>query len=345
MSRSVSGAIVLVLICTGLGVLPASAAPAGFSLSQPYGADGGVSALAYASDGTLYLSEMGSSTLTVISPGGARGALPILGASLVSVGGMCVTPDGATLLITDNKNFGDGQGNLYAVDVSTGQAATLIAGVDAIDDVAVRSSGHVFITDAASVGTGAVCQLVYDPVGQAWQAAPVVTGLDYAAGVGFDPAGNLIYQQATASFAGEVYRLAIAETGGELSFGGAELLAGGLSAAFDLAVDSAGEVFVTGSGGLFELDRDAGGAFTGTASVFDNNGNVWQFATEVAFVAGADAFEPYAGFDAGHLTYVPEFGDQALRDVTAVPAPATLALLSVGAAIAAGRRRRRGRPW
>jgi hypothetical protein len=334
----------VVLACMGLGLSPVLAAPPGYAVCEPYGADGGVAALAYGSDGNLYLAEAGSSTLTVVSPGGVRQSLPIVGAALVSVGGMWVTPDNSALLITDNKAWSDGQGDLYAVDVLTGHAQTLISGLDFIDDVAVRATGEIFVTEPVGVGDGAVLQLTC--AGQTWSAVPVVTGLDYVAGLAFDPAGNLIYQQATASFVGEVYRLGITGSAGALSFGSPELLASGLSAAFDLAVDSDGDVFVTGSGGLFELGRDGAGGFTGAADLFDSDGSPYQFATEVTFLTGQDAFEPFAGLDGGRIAYVPEYSSPSLREITPVPAPAPLAMLLFGALVPIarrpGRRRREG---
>ncbi len=345
MSRRARELLVAVLTCAGLG-LPAAGAPSGYGLSEPLGADGGVGALAYTPDGTLYLHEppaqFGGSVdyLRVILPDGTRQLLPLSGISLSSVGGMAMAP-GGTLLVTDQQGWGDGLGELYAVDVATGAGQTLVSGIDDIDDVAVRPGGEIFITDAAGGGAGTVLHVRYDGGTGAWSAVPVVTGLDYAAGVAFDPAGNLIYQQATASFVGEVYRLRIQQAEGGLVFAVPELLATGLSAGFDLAVDSEGDVFVTGSGGLFELDRDGGGGFTGTASLFDSNGNTWQFGTEVAFLGGADPFESWAGPDGGHLTYVPEFNSPTLRDVTPLPEPAALSLLTLAGSGVVLRRGRR----
>jgi hypothetical protein len=172
--------------------------------------------------------------------------------------------------------------------------------------------------------------------------ATVAAGLDFAAGLGFDSAGNLIYQQAASySFVGEVYRLGVTEQGGGLSFATPELLATGLVAAYDLAVDGEDDVFVTGSGGVYELDRNGGGGFTGTATLFDAHG----FSTEIAFVAGAGPFQPGAGYDGGHLTFVPEYASVFLTDVTTVPEPVMLCLLAFGAMPALTRRgpsRRRG---
>jgi len=326
--------------CWAVAAGPAAATPRGYRTTELAGIGSGISAVAYAPDGTLYVAEMGSSDLTVIAPDGARSSLPLVGAALVGPSGMWVGPAGTTVYVADNKNFADGAGDLYAVRVADGQAETVLSGIDFIDDVAVRSTGEIFIADAAGMGFGAVYQAVYDNVGGSYSAVPVVTGLDFVAGLAFDPAGNLIYQQAaTFDFIGEVYRLPIIDGGGPLAFGSPELLATGLSAAMDLAVDGEADVFVSGGGGVFQLDRDAGGAFTGTASAFRNHG----FSTEIAFGAGAVPFEPFAGWhDGGHLTYVPSYGADALADVTTVPEPTVAALTTLGG-LAILRRRMRGR--
>jgi len=330
---------VAVALAVGLTTWAAGAwgAP-GYATSPTPGAPNGTAAVAYAPDGTLYCTDMTDGSAWAIAPDGTASPLPLSGASLVSVGGMCVSPDGATLYVTDNKGYGDGLGDLYAIDLATGAATTLATGVDGIENVAVRSTGEVFFSEAAmDLGASNIYRI--DPAGgEAPQ--PVVTGLDFGAGLGFDSAGNLIYQQAaTFSYIGEVYRLPITDGAGGLVYGTPQLLATGLSAAFSLAVDTEDDVFVVGSGGLFELDRDAGGAFLGTASVIDPQ----VFSTEAAFWAGGtNPFEPCAGFDGGKLTYIPSYGAATLTTVTTVPEPGAVALLGAGA-VALIRRRRGSR--
>jgi len=319
-------------MCVTILTVPALA-QYGYVTSDQAGPAGGAAALAYASDGTLYVADNTDGTVKVIAPGGTSSILTVTGATLQGVGGMWVSPDDATLYITDSKGFGDGQGELYAVNVATGAATTLLTGADTIDDVAARSSGELFISEAVGAGGGVVRQV--DPAGGGIVATPV-TGLDYASGLAFDSAGDLIYQQATASFTGEVYRLPITGGGAALAFGAPVLLAAGLSAGMDLAVDSEDDIFVTGSGGLYELDRDAGGAFLGTATLFASQ----SFSTELAFMdGGTNPFEPAAGFDGPELTFVPEFASSTLKTVTTVPEPITVALLACGA-LAALRRRK-----
>ena len=254
---------------------------------------------------------------------------------------MNVAPDGR-LLVTDNKGWGDGQGDLYAISTATGAAQTILSGIDCIEDVAIRSTGEIFITDAAGIdyATGAqlgrVLQAAYDGVSGSYCLVPLVTGLAYPAGMGFDSHGNLIFQQANASFAGEIYRLPIVAGPAGLSFGQAALLAGSLSAGFDMAIDGEDDIFITGNGGLHELDRDGAGQFTGTASVFDAHG----FSTEVAFCPGGNAFEPFAGFAGGKLSFVPEYLSTEIVEITTVPEPAGPLMVLAGATVL-GRNRKR----
>ena len=328
--------------CVGVLSVASSAwsAPWGYRSDGLAGAAGGSAALAYAPDGTLYVADAADGSIVAIAPGGGRSTLSVTGVSLVSVGGMAVSSDGATLYVTDNKGWGDGSGDLYAVPTAGGPGATLLAGMDHIDDVAVRATGEVFVSEAAGAdlqgaGVGGVYQVSAGTAGQ------VVGGLYYAAGLAFDSAGDLIYQQATDTFAGEVSRLPVGDSGAALAFGAPQLLAGGLAGAFDLTVDGEDDVFVTGVGGVYVLDRDAAGNFTGSASGFEAQG----FSTEAAFVGGTNPFEGGAGYDGGHLTYVPEFVSADLADITTVPEPATLALLAGGAlpALLARRARRPSR--
>lgn len=235
--------------------------------------------------------------------------------------------------MTDNEGNGDGEGNLLGIDPTTGATQVLASGIDFIDDVAVRSTGEVFVTNAVGGGSGTVLQI--DTTNGT--ATTVVTGLDLAAGLGFDTTGDLIFQDVdSTTFLGSVSELAITETSGGLSFGAVTPLASGLSAGFDLAVDSEDDVFVTGSGGVFELDRDGTGAFTGGATLFEAGG----FSTEIAFLSGGVAFEAF-GVPVGvlpQLAFLPEFGSQTVTVVT-VPEPTAAALLGLGGWLLARRRR------
>lgn len=317
----------------------AVAAPAGYIASSAPGAPGGTAALTFGPDGTLYLADMGQpGELRAVPPAGSPYSIGLSGATLSSVGGMAWDIVSGRILVTDNKGWADGQGYLYAVDTTSGAVDVLASGIDFIDDVAVSPVGHIFISDANWGPAGRVAW-----VPRSGPPQTVVSGLNLAAGVAFDPSGNIVFQDLDASFMGNVWRASVADGPGGPIVGPAQLLASGLSAAFDLAVDGEGDVFVTGFGGLFKLDRGPGGTFTGTASLFDNNGNPWQFATEIAFMRGADPFEPFGGADGGRLAYVPEYAARDLVSITtAVPLPATAAAgVAMVALVATGRRRNR----
>jgi hypothetical protein len=315
--------------------MPAWALPWGYQGTFVQGPAGGTAAVAYAPDGTAYLAEMGSSNLLVIAPGGARSILPVTGATLMSVGGMNFAPDGR-LLITDNKNWGDGSGDLYALNVATGAAQTLLTGVDCIEDVVARPSGEIFISDAVGAdrdghGLGSIKQVFGDGT-----TANVVSGLVYPAGMAFDSQGRLVFQQADDNFAGQVYRMDVAGGAGGLSFGTPSLLADNLAASFDMAMDGEDDVFVSGSGGIYQLNRDGDGNFTGSASGFVSR----NFSTEMAFHAGVNPFTGGVDSDGGHLLLVPEYGSSTLVDVTPVPEPLTAGLLVLGGLLGMRRRRR-----
>ncbi len=330
---SVARALSLVglsVVVIGIGST-AEAVPLGY---QSVETDNGAIGLAYDEAGNLYRLNNGSSQLDVTLAGGGGASLQ-LDQSFMSIGGAAIDPLTGDLLVTDSMGFGDGLGSLYRIDTTTGATTELLSGFDTIDDVAVRSSGEIFITDATGGDAGAVYQVDRDS-----HAATVrATGFDFGAGLDFDSNGNLIVQTTEQLpgfvFSSAVSRLPISESGGGLSFGTIELLADGLDAGFDLTVDNNDDVFITGSGGVFELDRDGAGDFLGTASVFDPHG----FSTEIAFSAGSVAFEPAAGTAAGVLTFQPEFASPTLVNVVAIPEPATAALLTLGGLLI-GRRRR-----
>lgn len=295
--------------------------------------------VAYAADGTLYAFEAsaggvptGSNVLGVRDASGVWSTLTLDREIIASTGAWFDGLNNRLLIAdnyVDNGNGADSGGRLYSVNVLTGATSIVLDGMDAIDDVAVRSTGEIFVSDAAGGGAGAVYQ-VDEAAGTA---TAVATGLDYAAGLAFDPSGDLIYQQSTASFVGEIYRLAITEDPAKLTFGASSLIASGVPSA-DLAVDSEGDIFATGSGGVFMLD--AANAYA--ASLFYSNDNPWQFAGEIAFLTGSGPFESTAGPNGSALTFVPDWAAGELVTAT-VPEPASVVLLMGGVLAAASRRR------
>ena len=328
----------------------ALAAPPGYDVTTTTFADPfrGAAALAYAPDGTLYvvegvdfLSGPNTTSIRVFAPNGAP--LPSL-----SVTGDVpfISPSGAAVDLAGNLLITDNQANtMYSVNTTTGIQTSFAFTLSDIDDVAVRpGTGEVFVSDAAGFGGGGVYQV--DGPADATP-TPVVTGLDFAAGLDFDPAGNLIYQNAFLSSPflteGEVFRLDITETGSGLSFGGSTLLATGLIAQSDLAVDGEGDIFVSGGdfsavGGLFELDRDGLGNFLGTATPFESatpDAFGGLFSTEVDFLIGSSFFEPDAGPDGGVLSFLSQFQAPTVINITpsgsasVVPEPTSLAAMLI----------------
>ncbi len=316
--------------------------PAGFA---------GAAALAYAADGTLYVVEAvpfgsgaTSTTIHVIPPGGGFD-LPISLAgdspSEISIGDIAVDPVSGDLIITDNA---PGFETLYSVNPTSGAKTSHSAFVSlsSIDKVAVRSSGEILVGDAVGSPDGEIVEV--DLVGTS--TSPAVTGLDLPGGIGFDTAGHLYFQEVNVNtFVAEVFRVEVDDTSGSLVYGSIDSLAAGLAAGFDLAVDSEDDVFVSGFGGLFELDRNLLGEFTGTASLFDAITSPFgsPFATGLSFLPGADPFEPFAGTSGGVLAYIPDFAHETVVLITPVPEPSSAVLMAwaVVLFVLQGARRRR----
>jgi len=70
-----------------------------------------------------------------------------------------------------------------------------------------------------------------------------------------------------------------------------------------LVVDSEGDIFSSGRGGLFSIL-----GMPLAELPFEDNGSPTQFATALAFDAGSQPFEPHAGPDAGRLALMADFG-------------------------------------
>ncbi|MCA9229218.1 MAG: hypothetical protein KDA57_01090 [Planctomycetales bacterium] len=258
--------------------------------------------LAFDNNGVLYALENAESgnatTIRVIQSDYSFGTdLPIVGddPSSFYVGGMSYDPVTDSLLITDNS----ADGRLYSVS-KAGVKQTIATGIPAIADVAVRSSGEIFVSTALGDNLGQILMLNRSN-GSTTTAA---TGLDYGAGLAFNASGDLLVLDSDFStFQGRLHRLPITETTGNLQFDPLELLLDNMQSAAGLIVDSEGDLLSTGSGGLFSLE----GSPLAEVS-FDTNGNPYQFATAIEFDAGSQAFEPFAGPDGGRLALMADFG-------------------------------------
>lgn len=307
--------------------------------------------LEYAPNGTLYSLDIpsfgsNSATIRVIQPN-LSFATPLTFSgddpSGIYFGGMTYDPVGNALLVTDNYNYGSGK--LYSIDISTGTKTTIASGITAITDVAVRSTGEIFVStsDGDNLGTIKTIDRVTGT------ATTVMTGLDYSAGIAFDAAGDLIVQEADAVdyTHGRLHKLPVFN-GMSLTFGSPSLLLSGINGTYGLAIDPEGDFFLTGTGGLFEVA--AGGPPAET--LFDNSGNPFQFSTTLAFAPTSGQFEPYAAGNM-RLAYLGDasvFGgeDQFITFLTVdspsnsfAPEPATGLMLLAGTLFLAKRRKKR----
>ena len=260
--------------------------------------------LAYAADGVLYAMEeagFGNNAATVrqiLTDGSFGASFDVVGDDPTNLftGGMTYDFLGNRLLITDNT----ADGRLYAVDLS-GTKQTIADSLPAISGVAVRNTGEIFVSTALGGGLGGVYQI--DRTTGA--ATPVLGGLDYGAGLAFDPLGNLVVQDAAsvAPYLGRLQRLPITEISGGLTFGAAETIIAGASAAAGVLVDGEGDVFLTGRGGIFSVDGEPA-----AETLFYSSGNPNQFATAITLSPGDAAFEPFTGGTGGRVAAMADYG-------------------------------------
>jgi len=234
------------------------AVPEGYT-TRTISLDGPPVGLAFDTSGVLYALENASfgsnmATIRVIHPDDSFGTnLPIVGDDPTNffAGGMTYDPIGNRLLITDNTS----DGRIYAID-TMGVQQTIATGIPAIADVAVRSTGEIFVTTALGSNMGQV--LLIDR--QTGSTTTVASGLDFGAGLAFDTNGDLLVQEADASdFSGRIHRLPITENGASLIFGSLSLLISGTESSAGLVVDSEGDIFSSGGGGTFFDSRHTTG--------------------------------------------------------------------------------------
>jgi hypothetical protein len=290
------------IVAAGGLALGAMAAPPGY-VKSTIKLDAPVAGLAFAADGALYALENAGfgnnvATLRVVMPDGSLGgSFPVIGddPSNFFVGSMAYDAVTDRLLVSDNT----ADGRLYAVDRS-GNQQTIAVDIAGIAGIAVRTSGEIFVSTAPFGSAGDVRQ-----VDRATGAStPVLGELGFGGGLAFDAAGHLLVQDAdSTTLAGRVQRLPVSQSPAGLVFGVAEPVASGMASSAGLAVDSDGDVFSTGSGGLYLV----GGA-PPAESLFDSNGAVGQFATAIAFYADSAPFERFAGAQGGRLAYMADFG-------------------------------------
>ena len=292
---------------------------------------GSIGAVAYDTAGSLVV--LHGAGLTIRRPNGAESSLSVTGATLISPDGGWIDPDTGDLLVVDNKQFNDGQGDLYAIDLDTGTARTIFSGLDTIADVAVHRSGAIFVSSSAGGGNGQVYEVDRSGGGII---ATVLDDLEFASGLDFDGQGHLVVVQSTLDAGSQVYRVPITEQNEQLVFGEPELLATGPFPGFDLAIDQEDDIWVTGSGGLWVLDASNGYAPTQVVTT----GKLFEFAGEIDFRPGLGPFELSSPFEGSHLTYVPDFGVEDLSDLT-VPEPLSIYGLVLWAGLLLGRRCRR----
>jgi hypothetical protein len=252
--------------------------------------------LAFDADGKLFALEgapFGSNDAilrTFLPDGTPNGTFPIEGddSSNFFAGGMAYDPVGDQLLISDNA----GGGQLYTVS-KTGVQHTLATGIAGIAGVAVRSTGQIFVSAAPFGSPGSIIQVDRTTGGK----SDALSGLALGAGLAFD-GGDLIVQDAILlpSFEtrGRLQRLPISGTT-ELVFGEPVPILDDMDSGYSVIVDSEGDLFTTGTGGLFQIAGTPLDEVPVLSSVF---------ASATAFDPGP--FEKFAGPGGGRLALAAE---------------------------------------
>jgi len=221
------------------------------------------------------------------------------------VGSMTYDPVSQRLLISDNT----ADGRLYSVD-SAGNQQTVASNIAGIAGVAVRDTGEIFVSTSPFGSAGRVWQIDRTSgaatciLGEDAEMCSLEGGLGFGAGLAFDPAGDLIVQDAdtTSPYLGRLQRLPIVDGPGGLEFGNPEPILNGMQSQAGVAVDITGDIFTTGNDGLFRL---AGAPLAELP--FDSNGNPDQFATAIAFDPGSRPFDAFRGPGGGRLAYQADF--------------------------------------
>ena len=113
----------------------------------------------------------------------------------------------------------------------------------------------------------------------------------------------------TTTFAGRLQRLPMPASGGMLTIGSPEPLLDGMQSSAGVLVTNDNQIFTTGSGGLFHVGR-----VPLVETLFDSNGNAFQFATAMAFDPGSQPFDGFSGPGGGRLAYMADFSSPATSD-------------------------------
>lgn len=286
----------------GLATAVAHANPSGY-VRRTIPLDAPPVALAFDAGGVLFaLEEAGfgnnAATMRVFAADRTPlASFPVVGEdpNNLFVGGMTYDPVGDRLLITDNTT----NGRIYAVGKTGGQE-TIAAIFPTVAGIAVRSSGEIVISTAIGFGNGGVYE-INRTTGAKTQK---MLGLDYGAGLTFN-GGDLIVQDAASMtpYPGRLQRVPVLAGPAGLVFGPAQEIIAGMSSAYGVALDSDGDLFTTGRGGVFNV----GGA-PAAESLFYNNGSAAESATAIAFYGGPAAFEPFAGPAGGVLAVTADGG-------------------------------------
>ena len=312
-------------------------------------------AIAYGSDGRLLVVSSGQNSILAIGPQGLDGSeslISLSGAAAPSqVSSAIFDPTRGRLLVTDlgfsATPGGPAAGSILSVDTATGETVELFsaAEIQGVSDIAVRSTGEIFVSVADFNGTGGIF-LIDDSAPAGPTAVEVVTGLDAAAGLVFDAGGDLVFLNGndgrgvafggdgSGDFSAEVSRLEITETAGGLEFNSSPTqLASGSTGEIDLVIDSEGDFFASGTLGLFELDSDASGNLTGgeTRLLVDLNPD---FSSALAFLPGSAPFDSSQtiapGADSPILSVVSNSSDEQIiflsLNVVSVPEPSAVPL-------------------
>lgn len=281
----------VLVLCGGI----ATATPPGF-VKSTIPLNGTPVGLAFDARGALYALEgapfnSNDAILRAFSPNGTPiGSFPVQGDDVGNffAGGMAYDPIGEQILISDNT----ADGRLYTVS-KTGVQQTLATGLAGIAGIAVRSTGEIFVNTAPFGSPGAVVQ-VDRTTGAKTQ---VLGGLALGASLAFDN-GDLIVQDAILlpSFQtrGRLQRLPITGTT-QLQFGTTELLLDDMDSGYAVILDSEGDIYTTGGGGLFQV---TGSPLT-EVSVLPAG-----FSAAMAFDPGT--FEKFAGPNGGRLAFAAE---------------------------------------